>query len=504
MKTMWTTPYDGCGKCLVATRRLSRKKDSTNSPEKQLGQIITAVSTIGGHLIAIADDMEVSGATDPLTRPGLGPWLRGEKGPYDGIAGIAVDRIGRNVRDVLNTADANHKAGRILVTADHVGIWDLDDPNQENELTFKALGAQMEHRNIKKRNQDETARARAAGQPKQKNSYGYRFVRKAPTSKVERVEIDPDAAKVIQNVARRILADTTGTITTFTEAARLNRAGVLSPADHRAVMYGREPKGHTWTATTLRTILISEAALGFLMHGGKPVIGANGRPTRLAPELWSRATHDALIKKLRPKSSPSRAPQGTRRLSGVVSCGQCGKRIGMMSKGRWGCTARVRGIKPSQHCKPAPTISMNILDTEVEAWFLRRYGSGQVMRREFDPGTGHASQIAELKATRLRLMNDSAAGLYKDEDGVEWYRQQYTSLTNEINELQKQPERPAGWHMVPTGQTVADMWNAASDDADRREILIEYNVRVALFPRSAEQRFIITGTDRHTAYPAVA
>lgn len=67
---------------------------------------------MGGHIIGLADDREVSGATDPLTRPELGPWLRGETGPYDGIVGSAVDRIGRNIRDVLNTGDLMKSTAR--------------------------------------------------------------------------------------------------------------------------------------------------------------------------------------------------------------------------------------------------------------------------------------------------------------------------------------------------------------------------------------------------------
>ncbi|MFJ3914060.1 recombinase family protein [Streptomyces vinaceus] len=96
-------PYDGCGKCLVGLRRLSRSSDITSSPGKQRDQVLAAVRAYGGHIIAWADDWEVSGATDPMQRPKLGPWLRGERGPYDGVAGAAVDRLERNVRDCLNT-----------------------------------------------------------------------------------------------------------------------------------------------------------------------------------------------------------------------------------------------------------------------------------------------------------------------------------------------------------------------------------------------------------------
>jgi site-specific DNA recombinase len=198
MEDTLTTEYDGCGRCLVATRRLSRMVDATSSPTRQANQDLKAAADVGGHIIAWADDWEVSGATDPLTRTGLGPWLRGEVGPYDGLVGPSVDRIGRNVRDALNTQVLLTSQGRMVVTADHVGVWDFSDPNQENDWLFKALGSQMELRAIQKRNRDETIRAREAGEPKQRPSYGYMYVQLVPTGKVDHVEIDPVASEVIR------------------------------------------------------------------------------------------------------------------------------------------------------------------------------------------------------------------------------------------------------------------------------------------------------------------
>src|SRR4051812_11967341 len=105
MEPMETTEYDGCGKCLLGVRRLSRKSDATYSPARQAEQVLEATASVGGHIIGWADDWEVSGATDPMVRPKLGPWLRGEMGPYSGIASATVDRVGRNVRDTLNTQE---------------------------------------------------------------------------------------------------------------------------------------------------------------------------------------------------------------------------------------------------------------------------------------------------------------------------------------------------------------------------------------------------------------
>ncbi len=500
MEDMRTTEYDGCGRCMVGVRRLSRKTDATSSPERQGQQILAAVADVGGHVIAWADDWEVSGATNPLERKGFGPWLRGEMGPYDGIVSASVDRVGRNVRDTLNTQELLTGQGRLIVTADHAGVWDFGDPNQENEWMIKAWGSQMELRAIQKRNRDETLRARAAGQPRQMPSYGYQYVRLVPMGKVDHVAVDPEAAEVIREVARRLLSDGTGKITAASEAARLTRAGVPSPYDRRAQLYGRPVKGAMWNRKALQQILTSEAALGYLMHDGRPVIGPDGEPVRLADPLWDRATRDALVARLARRRDGARTPKGVRLLSGLSFCGTCGRRLYVVTRNTrtgtepaYGCNGRVRGIPGSQHCKPAPTVTTTALDAAVGEWFLAEYGAGEVMEKVYDPGTGHAARIAEVEANRRRLREDRAAGLYDEADDAEWYRTQYTRLGQEISELRALPERPAGMRMMPTGRTVADEWAKAQDDAARREMLNEFEVKVVLHSRKAAQRFAITG-----------
>jgi hypothetical protein len=93
MDDMLTTEYDGCGRCLVAVRRLSRKTDKTSGPQRQGDQDLQAAADAGGHIIAWACDWEVSGATDSMTRKG---WVRGcgrdgpvrrDRGPHRGPGG---------------------------------------------------------------------------------------------------------------------------------------------------------------------------------------------------------------------------------------------------------------------------------------------------------------------------------------------------------------------------------------------------------------------------------
>lgn len=107
-----------------------------------------------------ADDWEVSGATDPMTRPQLGPWLRDERGSYRGLVAAAVDRLGRNVVDCLNTGYKMRDEGKLLVTYGHESPWDLDDRVDENRFTMEAWGAQMELRAIQRRNRSAMEKTR--------------------------------------------------------------------------------------------------------------------------------------------------------------------------------------------------------------------------------------------------------------------------------------------------------------------------------------------------------
>jgi site-specific DNA recombinase len=48
MEGLLTADYHGCGRCLVPTRRLSRKSDATSSPQRQADQDLQATADAGG------------------------------------------------------------------------------------------------------------------------------------------------------------------------------------------------------------------------------------------------------------------------------------------------------------------------------------------------------------------------------------------------------------------------------------------------------------------------
>ncbi|WP_243460023.1 recombinase family protein [Streptomyces sp. M54] len=252
------------------------------------------------------------------------------------MVAAAVDRLGRNVVDCLNTGYKMRDEKKMLVTYGHDGAWNPDDPADENRFTMEAWGAQMELRAIQRRNRDATVKARAAGRPKGKPSYGFQYVRKVMGGKIDQVELHPHASEVLRNVARRILADPDN-VTCSSEAARLNRAGEPSPADHLAVTYGKLTGGRPWLPQSLKNIL-----------------------SRKAP--WSRRSNREYL------------------LTTVALCGQCHTRLYTQTlkdaPPRYTCTARNKGWLQAQHCRPAPLINAHLLDAYVEEWFLRELGDG--------------------------------------------------------------------------------------------------------------------------------
>ena len=137
---------------------------------------------------------------------------------------------------------------------------------------------------------------------------------------------------------------------------------------------------------------------------------------------------------------------------------------------------------------------MTVVDGLVSEWFVKRYGAGELMRQEWDPGTGHAAQVAELEATRTRLRTDRNAGLYDEPGEAEWYRTEYKRLGDEIRALEALPERKPGMVSIPTGRTIAQEWDDAGQ-ARRREMLAEFEVRVVLHPRTHSPRVAVNGME---------
>lgn len=78
-ESLLTDPYEN-------PERSAELADSLSMAALLLLERLTPLEprSVDGHIIGRAEDWEVSGATNPMSHPRLGPWLRGERGPHDG------------------------------------------------------------------------------------------------------------------------------------------------------------------------------------------------------------------------------------------------------------------------------------------------------------------------------------------------------------------------------------------------------------------------------------
>ncbi|MFF4855419.1 hypothetical protein ACFY2N_11035 [Streptomyces rubiginosohelvolus] len=143
-------------------------------------------------------------------------------------------------------------------------------------------------------------------------------------------------------------------------------------------------------------MLLSEAAMGYLVHQGKPVIDRTGNSVRLCEGLWNRTTHNALKEVLRAGDTPYRGRKTNRSylLTEVALCGQCHNRLFTQTSAdappRYACTVRNKGWMNAQHCRPAPNMRVANLDALVEGWFLEKFGHGAIVETVYDSGNGVA------------------------------------------------------------------------------------------------------------------
>src|SRR5690606_38529267 len=105
-------------------------------------------------------DEAVSGATKAKNRPGFGALLQYVR-EGDTVVVYAIDRLGRNTIDVLETLE-QLKAKGVAVVSIREGF-DLSTPIGKAMLTMLAAMAELERANIKARQMAGIERARAEG-----------------------------------------------------------------------------------------------------------------------------------------------------------------------------------------------------------------------------------------------------------------------------------------------------------------------------------------------------
>lgn len=203
---------------------------------------------------------------------------------------------------------------------------DLDDPEGEYMATVAAAASKREIRLLRKRVMLETDQRAGRGRPHGRVPYGWHrtWEQHGRHDVTTTDEIDPEAAAVIREAARRLLAGES----LRAIAVSFNARGILPPSaalgtqdsvKRRKRGTGPVPSGNQWSARKLAQVLRRPANAALRQHRGEVVGAADW------PPILDRATFDRVVMMLndpsRRHSDAGSVPRWL--LSGIAVCGTC-------------------------------------------------------------------------------------------------------------------------------------------------------------------------------------
>lgn len=155
-----------------------------------------AMATVKGwEIVAEYADEGISGTKDASGRPALAELIGGvDAGLFDAVIVLALDRLGRKTRIVLDLVETLTQASIALVSVKE--SLDTSSPQGQFVLTMFAALAQLERDNIVQRTTDgRNARGRIDGEKGGKLPYGY-------VRTDSGIEVEPDHAEIVRFILR--------------------------------------------------------------------------------------------------------------------------------------------------------------------------------------------------------------------------------------------------------------------------------------------------------------
>jgi len=424
----------------------------------------------GAEVIAVTKDRGVSGAISPWKRPGLGPWLSDPEkvGQYDMIVASAIDRLGRDARDLDDLKAWAEDNGKTLVVLKPELEWPVPTGTAgvAHRIMWGLLGdlAQIERDTTKDRITAGVDAARLNGGFVGKPGFGFEAVGTKYDKKLRPVPaLEPTLRKMIGWALSG---------ESFAEIARrLTTSGVLPPQAGKGVKGGKQASG-LWSAVSVAQVLRSTDLKGLRKESGR----THRFDSLLTVAEWN-ALQDAL-----PKGQRGLITSETPFLTGVLVCEKCG---GFMHRrqstkhradGRTVTNAyyRCRGTEQS------PSRCANgVSQSDIEEWVNAQFAPGQVLTdehgRTVDIETGGAFGSVEIIETTTIPGDDHEAEVEEIEaemreaviDHPEWIE----ALRTERARLLALPTEPAQVIERGTGRTVGEVWSTLDDEARRRYLL---------------------------------
>ncbi|MFJ4676615.1 recombinase family protein [Kitasatospora sp. NPDC088783] len=462
--------------------RLSRETEETTSPERQRAACEALCEARGWTVVMVEDDIDVSGFSRGLERPGLQRILS-RLPELDVVVFFKIDRLARSTVDFAEIMRITEAQGVALASATEP--LDLTSSMGRAMAKVIAVFAELESDTIGMRVSSAHEHLRREGRyTGGRVPYGYRVVPN-PDGAGKVLEVNPDEARTVHGIVERILAKDS----LMTVAVDLTKAGVPSPGHSSRQTTGKRSDSKKWYTTTLRSLLTNPQLLGQVIEDGKPILRTDGLPLVSRTPILDMDTWQALQDELTRRANPGdRRREGTSLLRGVAHCALCGFRMyTFVARGRvrYRCIGRLKKRQGGEQIDCyGVSIAGEAMENHVEEQFLKSFGRFAVVRMVEHAGEDFRPQIRQAREALADLEADRYdRGLFKGEDGANRFATQYAKLEERIASLEDKQRhaKPAGVTAVPTGLTHAQLWKAA-DTAGKRDLLLNAGTYVEVSP----------------------
>lgn len=488
----------------LAITRLSRvMAENQSGTERQEQNTELYIQVKNWELVGLVSDENVSGGSDPFTRPELGPWLTDPDkiDKYDIIVAAKLDRLSRSTKYFAKLVEWAKENDKRIVCLD-VGGEEVDFNGRVGSLIGFIISwlAEGELDAITSRITDNRHWLRANGYWDGRTIvYGYEpacdchgYVKLpgqktpdgCPDPKHYVLTVIPARQKVVNEIMQRILdGEAMNAI-----ARDLNERGE------------RTADGHLWSQTTISRIVHNPAIAGYATY--RPIIGKNdhgkavysqtpeiltnpdtddpvklrGNPAVVGYELY-HAVQDKLFDKAT-HAPGSKNRWDTHMLTGVIEC-PCGMALyaangdGPGSINPTKVYKRVnRGGELDELYRNCPhgTVDMIEVERAVSAWITDH--SYPQMKRVKARNTKLETELKRYEGRLAKLQTD------RKKFGRAEFESRQATLQNKIYELEDQiRDLPPAYEWKPTGKTLAKMW-ARWDVKKRHDFLVSNGFKV--------------------------
>jgi site-specific DNA recombinase len=489
--------------------RLSLTTDATTSPERQFESIKKFADYKDHELVEITEadyDLDVSGAVSPFDRPGLGRWLKPDMlDKWDAICAAKLDRISRSLFDFTAFVHWLEAHGKALIILDP----ELDLTTKEGRVMANVLMtfAEYEREVIGARVKDAYDKLIRAGNfTGGMVLFGYRPVK---LGKGWGVEIDPEYAPVVQEIADRYLRyESLGSIVRW-----LNNSGVPCPKDVIR-MRSSNPKtrekvtGAPWTGYTVRGILKSYAILGAITNANnEPLRDDQGVIIYRADPLITRDQFEKIQARLARNPVPVRI--NTSPLTQVAFCAVCGGGMyknptSVVKKGKrydYAYYLCDYGHQRNGRCSNSKNFQAGPLEDAVFGTLLELAGHRKLRTKRLIAGRDHIEDMAKVQEQIVHLEREIVKARMQRKDFSDLQAQKDAANAEMDRLIDLEPE-PARIEYEDTGLTFKEWWDT-HDTAARNAFLRDQGVKVVIGPDPLPEGLLLARPDRFWSLAAI-